>query len=155
MMKYNLLDYSILLLLILIGCSPTTPETQPYPAPGTFLGVWSQIASPDSSFGGDTIFQAPCTAIVSEADATFRATITNDSTKEVLSIQGLFYPHVDGGAYQAFYWGVESETSSLYGDTDKFPRLSPAPIFFTVSGDYFTFKASRGIDELFITCNRK
>src|SRR5579863_1723768 len=75
--------------LLIVGCSSSTAPISPYApggayylAPGTFEGSWTPSIN---GFFTDTDF---CTAVITEADSLIAGTITNDSTKEILTLTG-------------------------------------------------------------------
>jgi hypothetical protein len=84
-MKY----FFALSFLLIVGCSSSTAPISPYApggayylAPGTFEGSWTPWIN---GFFTDTDF---CTAVITEADSLITGTITNDSTKEILTLTG-------------------------------------------------------------------
>jgi hypothetical protein len=84
-MKY----FFALSVLLATGCSSSTAPISPYSpggayymAPGTFDGSWSLVVN---GFTTDSNF---CTAVITESDSLIAGTITNDSTKEVLTLTG-------------------------------------------------------------------
>lgn len=142
--------YIILLSIALWSCSSINgPSVINYPKPGTFLGIWSQVGIPTSPDS--------CSAIIIEADTIVNAMITNDSTKEILFIRGIFQIHVDDYNYSSHYWRIVFDSSNYYGKIDKNVDLSGnnTGIIFEISGNSFTYQTTRDSLELKITCYRK
>jgi hypothetical protein len=76
----------ILLAISFLTCSPTSDSTS-----GNYSGDWIDRDMVDS------IEHRPihCRATVDQADSYFQATVTNDSTKEIITIQGRYESSYD------------------------------------------------------------
>ncbi len=145
-MKFNL--FYIFLFAVLAGCSPTSNTDSPYApggefyvTPGTFVGTWT-IKS----------VTTPCTAIISKTDSVLLGSITNDSTKEVLTIIGRhsYLPDV-----QAKHIYSIRDSSSSIRDTDYVDIFN-----FSDDGNALNFLAYRDTSykkniSLSIVCRRE
>jgi hypothetical protein len=87
--------------LLIAGCShqmnavtpgPQSAIFQPggqfYMEPGMFTGTWTITTTNDNNIIVRNEIN-PCTAVITEADSLLFGTISNDSTKEVLSLSGV------------------------------------------------------------------
>ncbi len=143
-MKY----FFALAFLLVAGCSidPYAPGGEYYVAPGTFTGTWIITSFDSSGIVGDT---NSCTAVITECDENLVGTITNDSTKEVLSLRGPHLSSSNGGV--ALHDYITTDRSSL-GDTDISMHF-----FIDNSGNTLSYFGSRdlpGFPTLTIVCGR-
>ena len=124
-----------------ISCWPSEPSVENV-SPGTFVGTWA-ILNHDS----------PCTATVKEIDSNIRATISNDSTMEVLTLFG--YPGsipIDSPpTYPVHNFFIDSLNSNFFDDTDKVGTQ----LYFSADGNSLYYYTFRGQDIISIVCNRK
>jgi hypothetical protein len=136
--------------LLLAGCRTSTEPANPYApggeyyvAPGTFTGTWLigyYINSPNVAY----TYQS--TIIITECDSNLVGTITNDSTKEVLSLRGVHttfsqsytaplhnywitsdrgsFGDTATGGFFTFYWGGDSIEYSGQRDLPGWPGFS-------------------------------
>jgi len=141
-MKYLL----IFSMVLAYACSPVnnaSPRPQ-YVSPGTFTGTWTI----EDAIATTT----HCTAIVVESDSFLHATITNDSTKEILTIFGILSIPVDSHSSLHFYG--TSDSSSIFGDTDKISKFQDG-FYFSADGNSLLYTAQRGVNQLSISCQRE
>ena len=145
----------VFFIIAFVGCSNPTNTYVPFVVitPGTFIGTWTLDTLTSNGFLSTT---NSCTALVKAPDSTgINITITNDSTKEVLFLNGVYEPFVDNHPpYYVFY--QIHDISSGFGKIDT---ISDSYIdALTISRDadtlnYLTYR--RGINKLSITCNRR
>ena len=135
----------LLLFLLLIpfaGCINQSQQQNPYYVPpGVFVGSWTQ---------GSTT--SPCTTKVTESDDKFKATITNNSSKEVLTLTSHSY-------IQYWIWSSKVMPSHFYAVTDSSNVLQEKDtnnsILFSNDANSFTHYPIVGIDTISISCNRQ
>jgi hypothetical protein len=145
-MKY----FIVLAFLLIAGCSifPYGAGGEYYVAPGTFTGRWVITRFDSSGAIGDTNL---CTAVITEGDENLAGTITNDSTKEVLTLTGIHSTFSTADGVKALHSYVVTEKSSI-GDSDV-----NTTFFFSPSGDtleYFGARALPRFPSLKIFCIR-
>ncbi|MFI5201529.1 MAG: hypothetical protein ACHQNE_04015 [Candidatus Kapaibacterium sp.] len=127
-MKY-IFAFSVLLI---VACSQTSstesPDFQPggkfYMTPGTFTGYWIRSSDSSTILNYDTTL---CTATFTETDSLLRGTITNNSSKEVVTISGF---HTTSPEFDVLHQYAVTTTSNL---NDTF--LSEPLNFFGNNGD--------------------
>jgi hypothetical protein len=134
--------------ILLAGCSifPYSPGGEYYVAPGTFTGTWVITSFDSTEMLGDT---NSCTAMITECDENLVATITNESTKEVLSLRGTHSSSTNGGSPTHVY--IVTDQSNL-GDSDLTTHFDFSP-----NGDameYYGVRAISGFPSLDIFCVR-
>jgi hypothetical protein len=105
-------------------------------SPGTFVGTWTS---------NDHVF--PCTTLIKEADSIFNASITNDSTMEILSLSG--FRELAGPDHSFF---IDSINTNFLGDTDK---VFDYYFVFAIDGNSFNYSFHRGQEIVGIICYRK
>jgi hypothetical protein len=145
-MKYFL----ALTILLVAGCSTSTAPVSPYSpggkfymTTGTFVGTWRPAA-----VNGNFVDTNLCTAVITEADSIVLGSIMNDSTKEVIEING---SHDDSAAIIAnapdnhFYW---IRFVSSLGDTGS------STIDFSTGNGLFS-TCQLGQFAVWIDCNRQ
>jgi hypothetical protein len=134
-----------MVVLICAGCSQPTPQySDVYAQPGIYAGSWKQGA-----------INYPCTTNLEEADTALKASIVNDTTKEVLTLSGLPFLMQFYSGEQSSYTFIVRDSSSFYGDTDNFLRDYPnVNSAISVNADTFSYIVKRGNDTLSILCTR-
>ena len=145
-MKY----FFALSFILIAGCSidPYAPGGKYYVAPGTFSGLWVMTYYRPNMIIADTNH---CTAIIMESDESLVGTITNDSTKEVLSLRGTHSTIGTDGQQPLYNYNV-TESSSI-GDSNTATNF-----YFYGNGDtmlYYGTRAIPGWPEFEIVCVRK
>jgi hypothetical protein len=125
--------------LLIAGCSlfPFEPGGEYYVAPGTFTGTWV-ITSFDSTVEiSDT---NSCTAVITECDENLVGTITNESTKEVLTLTGVHSTFSTDGV-TPLHSSVVTDKSSI-GDSDENMRF-----FLSQGGDTLEYFGTRSLPK--------
>jgi hypothetical protein len=143
-MKY----FFVLTFCLIAGCSmpvsPYSPGGQYYMAPGTFVGTWEPM-----TVNGNFVDTNVCTAVITEADSVVIGSITNDSTKEVIQINGVHnsFSFADDryGPDNHQYW-IRYVSSS--GDTGS------SGLDFS-TGNSLNISCESGQFDVWIDCNRQ
>jgi hypothetical protein len=143
-MKY----FFALTFLLLAGCStdPYAPGGEYYVAPGKFTGTWVITSFDSTVMIADT---NSCTAVITECDDNLEGTITNDSTKEVLSLRGTHSSSPNGGSPPHVY--IVTDRSSL-SDSDLSTHFDFYPGGDTM--EYYGVRALPGFPSFTIFCVR-
>ena len=134
-----------LMACVFIGCAqPTTapapysPEGEYYVAPGTFKGTWTDYdMKPDGTWLiEDTDL---CTAVVKEADSILIMSVTNNTTAEVRTLQGVHFIPIVG----CFPCGQTKHAYHVMDSSSSGDRLDSVDFYLAADGNGFNYGTRR------------